>query len=150
VTTFQNVFITDGTIVMQNASGPITVPLLFRDSPLPITIHAAIVTMTRTDSSHVQGTLGGVLDTQEILDVARPFASNLDGNFCGSAFDEVTQQIEQAQDILTDGTNSRSAYCDAISIGIGFNASLVGNPTTVGVNPPTLTDLCDASDAGGD
>jgi hypothetical protein len=90
----------------------------------------------------VNGTIAGVLDVQEITDAAALCARRMDTAFCGSAFDGLAEQISQAPDILRDGTNAPGLTCDAISIGIGFTARQVANPTKVAEAPPPTPDPC--------
>lgn len=71
-------------------------------------------------------------------------AAVINSAYCGAVFTGVEQQFEQAPDILKDGTNVSGAPCDGISIGLGFTAALVANPTQVGVEPPPQPDPCDA------
>lgn len=46
-----------------------------------------------------------------------------------------------AADILEDGTNAPGVPCDGISIGFGFDARLVANPTAVTQVDPVV-DIC--------
>ena len=59
-------------------------------------------------------------------------------------------QIEQASDILTDGTQDPTQTCDGISIGLGFDAL----PDQLGTTAPPLPQAVpcdiDAGDAGAD
>jgi hypothetical protein len=61
----------------------------------------------------------------------------------------LAEQIEQMQDILLDGTNYAGVECDALSIGIGFNAKRIANPTTVLADPPPPIDPCTVTLDGG-
>jgi hypothetical protein len=66
----------------------------------------------------------------------------------GAAFQSIATQIEQASDIMKDGTNGPGPTCDGISVGIGFDGDLIGPIKTVGPksNPPP--DPCDAGGGG--
>ena len=153
---FSNVYVTNGTVVAEGASQPLDVPLVmaFRvcivscsdpGTPLslPIRIHDPKVTFARTSSNTARGVIAGVLDTQELTDTFRRFAGRVSLSLCGSAFDGIALQLAQAQDILQDGTNAAGVPCNAISIGLGFVAKLVANPTKIGVDVPA-PDPCDA------
>jgi hypothetical protein len=70
---------------------------------------------------------------------------------CGTAADGLAQTIQQTQDILDDGSNRLGPSCDAISIGIGFNAVQIANPTKVIPDPVAPPDPCSpVLDAGTD
>lgn len=70
-------------------------------------------------------------------------AGSFDPSFCdlnGPTMASILTQVEQAADILVDGTQDPTKTCDAISIGIGFDAVAV----TLGpvVAAPVPTDPC--------
>jgi hypothetical protein len=94
----------------------------------------------------VSGIIAGVLDTDEAIAAARYLADRLSTSLCNPAAFELFagDPITEAQDILDDGTNASGVPCNAISIGIGFTAKLVANPTQVAVDPTPLPDPCDA------
>jgi hypothetical protein len=112
----------------------------------PLTVRAAQLTMlvAQNNASATQGVIAGVLDTQEFIDWLKPIAGNVSISLCtASAFDSIAQQILQAADIVLepDGTvtNDASVACNAISIGLGFDATAVtiGNAVSVPVATPT-------------
>ncbi len=153
----------DGTFVSGVPSdNPVVFPLMLPTKPnspiagalavLTLRIHHAIITFRRSQDDPtrlVNGTIAGVLRTEEFIQSANECAVRMDGSFCGAAFDGFAQQIRQAQDILEDGTNASSIPCDAISIGIGFTARLVANPTKVIPDTPLSPDPCTKNvDAG--
>ena len=122
-------------------------PIVYADASiaLPLRVYHPSLTFEHVDpSSAAHGTIAGVLATQDIIDAFRRLAGRVSTSLCGPAFDGIAGQLSQSQDILGDGTNTPGVPCDAISIGIGFTAKLVANPTKVGVEPPPLPDLCDA------
>ena len=155
---FSQVYVTDGTVVAKGASQPIVMPLVLtgRFCPLscdnepvirillPVRIHDATLTFVYSSNTAARGIIAGVLDTQEVTDTVRHVLVGVSTSFCGSAIDGIAQQLAQAQDILQDGTNAPGVPCNAISIGLGFVAQLVANPTKVGVDPPVPPDPCDA------
>ena len=112
-------------------------------------VHQAVVTFLRSGPSRlVQGTIAGVLETEESISLLQPVAGAVSASLCGSAFDGIADQIRQASDILHDGTNAPSVPCDAISIGLGFTARKVAEPTKV-VADPSQQDPCTLTlDAG--
>jgi len=93
------------------------------------------------------GIIAGVLDPQEFISAFR--AAAVTGGLSCPGFSEIAELCWQASDILGDGGNVTGVLCDGISIGIGFNAALVANPTQVGVDVPPPPDPC-VHDAGTD
>ena len=80
----------------------------------------------------------GLLPTQPFVAYLQKVAGSISTSLCsGSAFQSIAQQIEQAQDIMSDGSNQPGAACDAISIGMGFDATAVqlGSVTTLAPTP---------------
>jgi len=142
----------DGTFVSGTPSeSPLVVPFVVSGTPIVLRVHHAVVTFQRSDAAHLaSGTIAGVLETNELVATIRFAAGVISTSLCGDAFDGVAQQIEQAQDILSDGTNAPQVPCDAISIGLGFTARLVGNPTQVVADPPPPPNPCTPADAGAD
>jgi hypothetical protein len=130
--------ITSGAFTTGVVSGAVPWSIAFQGVPLPLVIHDAVVTFDHADPTDaVNGTISGVLDTQEFLNALQAVAGSISLSLCGSAFDGIAQQIREAQEILVDGTNAPGVPCTGISIGIGFNAKRVANPTTVVQAPPT-------------
>jgi hypothetical protein len=77
-----------------------------------------------------------------------------DGSLCsGSAFQSVSQQIAQASDIVLGNdratvSNQPGQLCNAISIGLGFDATEIAVPTPDDVVNPT-DGGCDCGCDGG-
>ena len=151
---FEDVYVTDGALVARNASQPLELPTTFLNyfysdpkppEPVVLTlrIHDPILSFAHTDAGVASnGTIAGVLDTAETVDLARRFAHQLNNEMCGSAFDGLADEIQQTSDILADGRNRSGVACDGISIGLGFTAKRVANPTRVGVDAPQPPDPC--------
>jgi hypothetical protein len=84
--------------------------------------------------------IGGVLNTQEFVAQVLKVAYLLD--LCtNSILPTLVQEIEQASDILSDGTQDPTQTCDAISIGLGFDMASaqigdVGPAAPVGMSCP--------------
>lgn len=104
---------------------PITVTLTlnFIGYPMKLTIKHARLSM-ELDPTHKGATLGqigGVLDTEEFIDAYKQVVGTLSEDFCdGATFEPIANQIRQASDIMTDGTQDPQSTCNGISIGIGF------------------------------
>lgn len=144
----------DGTFVTGVPSeAPIVVPLAFGGQTVSLAIHRAVVTFKRAPDDPTrlaQGTIAGVLETEEFITMLRALSGRLSTSLCGSAFEGIAEQIRQAQDILSDGTNASGIPCDAISIGLGFTARLVSNPTKIAPDPTLDPDPCTTPDSGAD
>jgi len=136
--------VNDGTVVAKGSTQPLVVPLVVGGFPLPVTVHEPVVTFVHAGNALTQGVIAGVLDIDEAVASARTCAQHAATVFCGDAFNGIAEQIQYAQDILSDGSNAPGVPCDAISIGIGFSATLVANPTQVGTEPTPLPDPCGA------
>ncbi len=148
-------WMTSGTFVSAPTTDmPIELPLMLKDGTRLVgRIHRPVVTfsVSADATSLTGGTIAGVFDPSEFVATARSVAGLVSTNLCGSAFDGIAQQIMQDQDILSDETNHAGVACDAISIGIGFNARMVANPTKVVAEPNAPPDPCViAPDAGVD
>ncbi len=153
---FSEVYVTNGTLVARGSDAPVVVPLelgFFNGAPLPaamfsLQIHDPVVTFVHASAGvAARGTIAGVLDTEALVAELTEVAGRVSLSLCGSAFDGIADELRQAQDILSDGSNAPGVSCDGISIGIGFTGALVANPTTLGVDP-VLSDPC--ADAGAD
>ncbi len=130
---------------------PADVPfdVAFGGSTLHLAIHQAILQFTHSAPTKGSlGTVAGVLDTQEVVAAFRLLAGHISSSLCsGSAFQSIVVQLEQASDILHDATNVAGQTCDAISIGLGFEADEIGPPQKIG---PPAAPTADPCDAGGD
>jgi len=109
-------------------SGRITLPLVFSGVTFAMPIDHGVITMTvdPMNQSAVSGTIAGVIPTEELIAAIKLVAGRISTSLCsGSAFDSIAQQIRQASDMIHDGTNIPGVPCDAISIGLGFEARRV-------------------------
>ena len=123
--------------------GDIPVRLFLGTAPFDLVIHHATVSFNHASPSKgALGTIAGTLTTQELVAATKAWAGSVSSSLCGTAFDSLAQQIEQGSDILSDGTNSSGTPCDAISIGLGFEADEIGNVTRVTPDPPPPPNVC--------
>jgi hypothetical protein len=110
--------------------------------PLPIT-HARIeMTLDASRTHATMGTIAGVVPTAALTAAIKKVAGKFDPSLCsGPAIDSVVAQLEQASDILADGTQDPTRACDGVSIGLGFEAV---RATLAGVGPgvPADPDPC--------
>jgi hypothetical protein len=115
--------------------------------PIPIH-HVQIVMPVAADGgSATSGILAGVIRTSDLVAWFTILGGMISRDLCGgSVLETVALQIEQASDIMADGTNEPGQTCDGISIGLGFDAVAVQLGRAVST-PPSF-DPC--SDAGVD
>lgn len=140
---FPSAYVSNGTFVSGAGPNPVVLNVNLNGIIMSIAIHEAVITFEHTaHADAMYGTIAGVIDTQEFLTALQKVAGSISTSLCGSAFDGIAQQIDQAQDILQDGTNVPNVACDGISIGIGFNAKLVQNADVVVPAPPPAPDPC--------
>jgi hypothetical protein len=121
---------------------PIVVPLSVKAFTWSLEIHHPVVTM-RLDAAHQKATggiLAGVIPTSTLVQPLLNVATAAEKCGEGDNVEAVVNQIEQASDILQDGTQDPNKTCDAISIGLGFDAL----PVQLGpaVPPPPPYDPC--------
>ncbi|MGH8431159.1 MAG: hypothetical protein ACREUF_12230, partial [Solimonas sp.] len=128
--TFANSFVSGGTWVSGRGA---ELDLVISISGITLTLHvisafiALDITGIQASAKGTKGTIAGVVNTENLIAEIRRVAGNALPSLCaGSTFDAVAQQIRQMSDIMSDGTNGDPAKaCDAISIGLGFDASAV-------------------------
>lgn len=107
---------------------------------MKIPIRKPIVTMM-LDAAHQNaagGIIAGVIPTDAFVASVKQLAGNFDPTLCnGPTIDSIAAQIEQASDILTDGTQDPTKECNGISIGLGFEARAAKfGPVNAPVPPP--------------
>lgn len=140
---FANAYVSGGTFVSGPSPNAITFELSLNGVSWPLTIHAPVVTFDHTaPADAMNGTIAGVLDTEQFIAALRAIAGRISLSLCGSAFDGIAQQLRQASDLLPDATNPPNVACSAISVGIGFNAKRIANPTKVTQSPSPPPDPC--------
>ncbi len=138
VAAFSVASITAGSFASGVANGPLIVNAGFGSVPFPLVLHAAVITFDHQGQDNiVNGTISGVLDTNELVTALTVAAVDMFGStICGGTVDEIAAQMKQSQDILLDGTNNPAVACNGISIGIGFSAKRVASPTMAMSLPP--------------
>jgi hypothetical protein len=119
----------NGTIIL-------TIPVTTQgqSTSLKLTLYAARLTMNLAADrkSATGGMIGGVLNTAEFVEQVKKVGYLLE--LCNNALlADLLTQVEQASDIMSDGTQDTTKTCDGISMGLGFDmmAAEIGD-----VGPP--------------
>lgn len=129
--------------------GNLSLPLDL-DPVVTFDIHHAVLTMKldQARTTATGGILSGVIPTADLQQKAQMAVGTVDPGACsGPQLADVLLLIARSSDIMEDGTQDPAKTCDGISIGLGFEASLVQVGPSVAAAP--LADPC-AGDAGRD
>ncbi len=126
-------YITSGVFVNGQSSSSIEISLYLSGQALSLKINKPTITFKHAPPNDVnEGTIAGVIGTEELIGSLEKVAGRLSPTFCGgTAFESIKSTIRQASDMLKDGTNRAGVACDGISVGIGFTAKRVANPTEI-------------------
>ena len=133
------VTISGDTIRSRSVRGSVTIAIPFGSQTLVLPIHVPEIEMSKDGTD---GTLSGVVPTDDFIAAFERVAGSISTQLCGgSTLDSIKQTIRQASDILADGTQDPNQACNALSIGIGFEAAPV---VVAGVAdpPPPARDPC--------
>ncbi len=135
---FNSAYAVNGTFVSGDLSTggiTVTISLVFQGVALALSVNHAVITFDHTGPNDAaNGTIAGVINTEELITGLQSVAGRISTSLCGSAFNGIADQIRQASDIISDGTNKAAVNCDGISIGLGFVGKKVMNPTKVSVD----------------
>ncbi len=113
---------------------------------LPIDHATITMQMDPTHQNAVHGIISGIISTQALQSTIQKTAGGFDPSLCsGPTIQSILSQIAQASDIMTDGTQDPTQSCNGISIGLGFNATVVQLGP---VAPPTPPQPNPCGDAG--
>jgi hypothetical protein len=124
---FPSAYIVNNTWV-SGSKGEVLLSLSVSGFTLQLPIASAILSMelSADHKSATKGTIAGILPTDVLTSELKKIAGAFDPTLCkGPTIDSIISQIEQASDILKDGTQSKDKPCDGISIGLGFDAAVV-------------------------
>jgi hypothetical protein len=149
---FADAYVNKGVFV-SGSDATVTLSLSVGGAALDLNINKATISFKKPAAGAIdatEGTIAGVLNTEQLISELRKVAGRVSPTLCsGTTFDSIASQIRQASDIQANGSNSASAECDGISIGIGFTAKQVKAPTKVAENGAPSPDPCTSSpDAG--
>jgi hypothetical protein len=144
-----NAYVVKGEFVNGAGTGEFPLALALAGTTVLLTVHHGTITFVHdpADQALVKGTIAGVVDTQALVDSMDALASRFTPPICpGPALNLIKAAITGSSDILNDGTQDPSKPCNGISIGLGFEAKRVGNPTKP--VPPSAESQSDPCDAG--
>ena len=135
------------------APSTITVGLQMFGNAVELSIHRAVVVFDHlAPGKVVNGTVAGVVNTEELIAQVGPLAGRATTTLCPGTdlLTNILQTLRNASDMRIDGSSDPSLDCDGISIALGFEATEIGLPKTVA--PPAgapSPDPC-VADAGTD
>ncbi len=128
----------------------VSISLSFGGIDLALDIEQAIITMDINGASATNGRIAGVINAEKLIDGLRKLGGRFSPSLCqGSAIDSIADQIRQSADMFSDGTNAAGRDCDAISVGLAFDATEIGAPKRIAAAGATEPDPC-LGDAGTD
>jgi hypothetical protein len=136
---------TKGTVSLQLSISGFTISLDIKNAYVTLDLGAG-------NTSGTNGTIAGVLDTEQLVEQISKVAAGFSSDFCdptSPTLVSILNQLRQASDIMADGSQKPGVECDGISIGLGFNTKAVklGGVAKPGAPPP---DPCaGAGGAGG-
>jgi hypothetical protein len=150
---FNGAYQADGTFV-NGSPATIDLSLAIGGQSLSINIHSALITFQPTTGSTpgvTNGTIAGTIVTTELISALQSVAGHISTSLCsGSAFNSISQQIQQASDIIISSSgavsNTSGTDCNGISIGLGFDATEIAVPVSADIQgpPAAVPNPCDA------
>lgn len=146
---FPSAYIVNNTWV-SGSKGEVLLNLSVSGFTLQLPIASAILTMELSEDhkSATKGTIAGILPTDVLTNELKKIAGAFDPTLCkGPTIESIISQIEQASDILKDGTQNKEVPCDGISIGLGFDAGIV-QLGAIGPKAGVAQDPCAAMGTG--
>lgn len=121
--------------------GEIPFALAGSDFGLRLPIKHAVITLELSPDhqSATNGVISGLMATDAFIEALEEIALSFDPSLgCEPMIDSISEQFKQASDILSTGKQSPITKCDAISVGIGFDAARVTlGPIVEEAPPPT-------------
>jgi hypothetical protein len=135
---FNSAYVVNGEFVNGSPS-TVTISLSIGGQTLGLNVNEASITWKNNGVGSINGgQIAGVLSTADLVSSLMSIAGHISTSLCsGSAFQSIATQLDQASDILSDGTNVAGKACDGISIGLGFEAKEIAYPVAADVvNPP--------------
>lgn len=127
---FSNSYVADGTFVSGDRV-TVSLNLKLAGVDLSLSVKDAVITGKPGASDMTGGIISGFLVTSEVADALKQVGPSLSTSFCGDIGNKFIETLKTSSDMLSDGTNASGRECDAISIGLGFTAKEIKNPTKV-------------------
>jgi hypothetical protein len=126
---------------------PLSLPIALFGQPLILNVASAVITFSpQAPGSVTNGTIAGVIATSDLVTAFEQTAGSISTSLCsGSALESIAQQLEQTSDIVLNGTtvsNEAGTPCNAISIGLGFNATEIAAPSVIAGPSPAPVNPC--------
>jgi len=140
---FSDAYLVRNTLVAR-PTGAVRMVLRVGTVTIPFSVEHAIVTMdvSADHSSATGGTIAGILQVDALLAALTQAFGSFDPSLCGSTIlMSILDQVEQAADIMADGTQDPTMTCDGISIGLGFDA-VAAQVGAIAPPAPPPTDPC--------
>lgn len=114
---------------VSGSKGDLVLNLSVGGFTLGLTIASALVSteLSADNKKGTKGTIAGILNTEQLISELAKVAGSFDPTLCppSSTFESIAQQIRQASDILSDGSQDPTKTCDGISIGLGFDMDAI-------------------------
>ena len=124
---FSGAYVTSGEFV---SGAPLSLQLVIAldGQLLKLPLQHAVITFNTASSTHASGGIvAGIIAAQDLVNAMQGIAGAISTSLCSAAtFAQIATSIEQAADIMTDGTNEAGIPCNGISVGIGFDADEMG------------------------
>jgi hypothetical protein len=144
--TFPMAFQANGTFVT-GTPGPMSIEVDVGGQPLVLHIQSAVITFDpQVPGAVTNGVIAGVVSTQDLIAGLQQVAGHISTSLCnGSAFQSIATQIEQTSDIVLSGatvSNTPGSACNAISLGMGFDATEIAPPSTIAAPSSPPPDPC--------
>jgi hypothetical protein len=137
---FSDAYVVNGTFV---ARADLKLNIRLGSTEIALDLKKAIVTFDHAGEKADNGTIAGVVTTEQFITQMRRVVGNLAPSLCGSGGDQIERTLREASDIMADGTaGDPSQECTGISLGIGFKASEIAVPSTVAPATPPGEDKC--------
>src|SRR5262249_35060798 len=137
-------YLVGNTWVGSAPSGTLPVRLVAVDATIDLPVSSPRVAV-QLDAQHrhaTSGTISGVIAIDALLAAAKIMVGSPDVTLCsGPTPESILTQLEQAADILVDGTQDPTKECDGVSIGLGFEAERV-KLGPIGPEEPPSPDPC--------
>jgi hypothetical protein len=123
--------------------GTINLAVSVQGTDFNLSITQATITM-KLDAAHekaTDGVIAGIIQVETLISELQKVAGSFSSSLCeGTTFDSIANQLRQASDILSDGSQDPSKTCDGISIGLGFESlpiqlGEVSDPSPPGPDP---------------